>query len=75
MGGSCICGYLARYIASYSYYSVCVHVPTSKSLILPYVEYTCIYILFLSQNGLECNLRSAKFQNFPGGACPQTPLA
>ena len=29
-------------------------------------------ILFLSQNGLECNLRLAKFQNFPGGM-PQTP--
>ena len=34
MGGSCICGYLASYIAIIL---VCMHVPTSKSLILPHV--------------------------------------
>ena len=59
-----------------SYY-VCMHVPTSKSRILPHVECNFRYtnsLLFLSQNGQECNLRSTKFQNFPGGACPQTPL-
>ena len=28
-----------------------------------------------SENGLRLHLRASIFQNFPGGACPQTPLA
>ena len=26
------------------------------------------------KNALRCNFRASIFQNFPGGACPQTPL-
>ena len=26
------------------------------------------------KNALRCNLRASIFQNFPGGACPQTSL-
>ena len=56
---------------------VCMHVLTLKSLILPHVECNFRHtnsLLFLSQNGLEYNLRSTKFQNFPGGHAPKPPL-
>ena len=31
-------------------------------------------VIFDDKNALRCNLRASIFQNFPGGACPQTPL-
>ena len=35
----------------------------------------CLIInLFTSESSLRSSLRGHKFQNFPGGACPQTPL-
>ena len=34
-----------------------------------------LLIKFLSRNCNRNNLRRPKIQNFPGGACPQTPLA
>ena len=30
---------------------------------------------FKTQNAPKCNLSASFLKNFPGGACPQTPLA
>ena len=35
----------------------------------------CLVTSFLSRNRRKCHLRGPRFQNFLGGACPQTPLA
>ena len=39
-----------------------------------HVSQTSDHYIF-SENGLRFHLRASIFQNFPGGACPQTPLA
>ena len=39
-----------------------------------HVSQTSNHCIF-SENGLRFHLRASIFQNFPGGACPQTPLA
>ena len=34
-----------------------------------------ILVAFWPKHGLRSDLRVPNFKNFPGGACPQTPLA
>ena len=37
-------------------------------------KFWLIFSLILSENATNVDFREAKFQNFPGGACPRTPL-
>ena len=37
-------------------------------------ETTILVVFFWPKHGLRSDLRVPNFKNFPGGACPQTPL-
>ena len=38
-------------------------------------ETTILVVYFCPKHGLRSDLRVPNFKNFPGGACPHTPLA